>query len=63
MDDFEKCKVTAWRELWLNYKWFYVNGLKSYVPPRLHILPQSAGLKDVLQKVGKDAILLKQVGG
>ncbi|KAJ7576645.1 hypothetical protein C8J56DRAFT_870428 [Mycena floridula] len=59
MEDFEKSKATAWPDLWLNYKWFYVNEFKSYVPPTLEILPQAKGLKDILLKLGKDAILPK----
>ncbi|KAJ7600216.1 hypothetical protein C8J56DRAFT_1072978 [Mycena floridula] len=62
MKEFEESKATAWPELWLNYKWFYLNYKDSQaaIPGALAVLPQAKGLKDIIiLKGGKDAILPK----
>ncbi|KAJ7589830.1 hypothetical protein C8J56DRAFT_859398 [Mycena floridula] len=62
MEDFEKAKTTAWPELWLNYKWFYLNYQDSQaaIPGALAILPQAKGLKEIILQIGgKDALLRK----
>ncbi|KAJ7583801.1 hypothetical protein C8J56DRAFT_863275, partial [Mycena floridula] len=62
MKDFEESKATAWTELWLNYKWFYLNfeDFKTAIPATFVALPQAKGLKEILlQNGGKAAILPK----
>jgi len=61
MEDFEKSKETAWPELWLIYKWFYLNYKMRDVPGTLALLPEAKSARDILMQKGGKAALLAQV--
>jgi len=60
MEEFDKSKETAWEELWLNMKWFYLYYTLRDVPGTLAILPNAKSAKDMIIEKGGKAALLPQ---